>query len=50
MFVVTNNLLFVLASVIFGVLTFSPLDFHPFLFNVYFEHIYVTGRIFLQRT
>ena len=49
MFAVPKNLLFFLASVIFDVLTLSLLDFYPFLFNVYFEYIYVTGRIFLQR-
>ena len=30
MFVVTNNLFFVLASIIFGALTFSLLDLYPF--------------------
>ena len=49
MIVVPNNLLFFLASVILGVLTFSLLNFYPFLFNVYFEYIYVIGRMFLQR-
>ena len=49
MFAVPNNLLFFLASAIFSVLTFSLLDFYPFMFNVYFKYIYVTCRIFLQR-
>ena len=50
MFVLPNNLLSFLSSVIFGVLTFFfLLDFYSFLFNVYFEYIYVIGRISLQR-
>ena len=50
MLVLPNNLLSFLASVIFGVLTFFfLLDFYPFLFNVYFEYIYVIGIISLQR-
>ena len=50
MFVVPNNLFFYLASAIFSVLTFSLSNFYPFLFNVYFEYIYVIDRIFLQRS